>query len=229
MGKAHMPRIRALAIFAVAAFAAAPPLAAQVTVTPSEAVASRLLAAHNAERARLGLKPLVWSAKLAEHAKKWAQTLAVSNMFEHAPVAADGGEGENLWYGTKDDYTPEEMIGFFVDESKLFKRGVFPDVSTSGEWEDVGHYTQIVWKDTREVGCTIASNTVRDFLVCRYLPAGNVIGQPVFDYKRSAASSTAAAAPAAKAAPAAAPAASPDAVNPSAQKKRASKKRRHGG
>ncbi|WP_421847645.1 CAP domain-containing protein [Novosphingobium sp.] len=210
-----MPRIRALAIVAIAASVAAAPVAAQVTVTPTEAVAARLLAAHNAERERLGLKPLVWSAKLADHAKKWAQTLAVSNMFEHAPVGADGGEGENLWYGTKDDYSPEEMIGFFIEENKQFKRGVFPDVSTTGVWEDVGHYTQMVWKDTREVGCTVASNPVRDFLVCRYSPAGNVMGQPVFDYKRSAAAGASAAAT--------------DAVNPSAQKKRASKKRRRGG
>lgn len=218
-----MQGIRALAIVAIAAFAAAPPVAAQVTVTPTEAVAARLLAAHNLERARLGLKPLVWSAKLADHAKKWAQTLAVSNMFEHAPVGADGGEGENLWFGTKDDYTPEEMIGFFIDENKQFKRGTFPDVSTTGVWEDVGHYTQLVWKDTREVGCTIASNTVRDFLVCRYFPAGNVIGQKVFDYKRSASSTAAAAATTAT------PTAGAAAVSPSTQKKRASKKRRRGG
>ena len=163
-----------LAVLAVSTSAAA-----QVTVAPSETVADRLLAAQNAERVRLGLMPFTWSAKLADHAKKWAQTLAVSDMFEHAPVGADGGEGENLWTGTKGDYAPEEMIGFFIDEGKQFKRGVFPDVSTTGKWEDVGHYTQLAWKDTREVGCALASNPKRDILVCRYWPAGNIVGQPV--------------------------------------------------
>lgn len=217
-----MPGLRALGLVTFASLVAASPVAAQVAVTPIETVASRLLAAQNAERVRLGLKPLVWSAKLSEHAKKWAQTLAVSDMFEHAPVGADGGEGENLWTGTKDDYTPEEMIAFFIDEGKLFKRNKFPDVSTSGRWEDVGHYTQIVWKDTREVGCAIASNPQSEYLVCRYLPAGNVIGQQVYDYK--AADRLAKAAAAAAAAPAA-----PAAVSPSAPKKRVSKKRRRGG
>ncbi|MBX9884898.1 MAG: SCP-like extracellular [Novosphingobium sp.] len=198
-----------------AALIAASPLAAQVTVKPTEAVAVRLLAAQNAERVRLGLLPLVWSDKLTEHARKWAQTLATSDMFEHAPVGADGGEGENLWYGSKDDYAPEEMIGFFIDEGKQFKRGKFPDVSTSGVWEDVGHYTQIVWKDTREVGCTIASNSHRDFLVCRYWPAGNVIGQQVFDYNRA---STGGALDS-----------SASGVSPTKPKKRASQKRRRGG
>lgn len=211
-----MRGIRALAIAIFAAVVAVQPVAAQVTVTPSEIVAERLLAAQNAERLRLRMKPLTWSAKLAEHARKWAQTLAVSDMFEHAPVGADGGEGENLWTGTKDDYTPEEMIGFFIDEGKLFKRRKFPDVSTTGRWEDVGHYTQMVWKDTREVGCAIASNRQNDYLVCRYLPAGNIIGQQVYDYKAAAAP-----APAAPIAPAA--------VSPPKPTKPASKKRRRGG
>lgn len=216
---------RLLLVLALAALAAAAPAAAQVTATPSEAVAGRLLAAHNGERARLGVKPLAWNAKLAEHARKWAQTLAVADMIEHSTAAADGGEGENLWFGTKGDYTPEEMVGFFIDESKEFKRGIFPDVSTTGRWEDVGHYTQLVWKDTREVGCSIVSNQRRDVLVCRYMPAGNFIGQPVFDY---------AAVPAAKTVPVVAAGAStaeasPAAPTPPAPKKRVSKKRRRGG
>ena len=216
-----MPGIRALAVITVAAMLAAEPAAAQVTVTPTEAVANRLLAAHNAERVRLGLKPFTWSAKLSDHAKKWAQTLATSDMFEHAPTSSSGGEGENLWVGTRDDYTPEEMIGFFIDEGKQFKREKFPDVSTTGRWEDVGHYTQLVWKDTREVGCAIASNPRSDYLVCRYWPGGNVIGQQVYDYKAADRLAKAAATPPAPAAPAA--------VSPSKPKKPASKKRRRGG
>lgn len=201
--------------FGLAAAVVAGPALAQVTAAPNEVVADRLLAAQNAERARLGIKPLVWSAKRAEHAKKWAQALAVSDMMEHSVAGADGGEGENLWFGTKGDYTPEEMIGFFVDEGKMFKRGVFPDVSTTGRWEDVGHYTQLVWQDTREVGCAIVSNTRRDVLVCRYWPAGNTPGKPVFDYTAKAAATVAPAA-----------ALSPVTSKP---KKRASKKRRRGG
>ena len=246
-----MPRIQALAIVAIAALVVASPLAAQVTFVPSETVAARLLAAHNVERARLGLKPLVWSAKLADHSKQWAQTLAESDKLEHAPDGADGDEGENLWNGTKHDYTPDEMIAFFIDEAKHFKRGTFPDVSTTGRWDDVGHYTQLVWKDTREVGCTIASNQRRDFLVCRYWPAGNIKGQPVYDY---AATKAAVAPPTTRlptehevvdhpdahqkktgapasepAATSSAPAAVPAPVSPSGPKKRASKKRRRGG
>lgn len=158
------------------------PAAAQVTSLPAETIAERLLAAHNAERLRLGLKPLVWSARLADHAKTWSQALAVSDMMEHSVAAANANEGENLWFGTRDDYTPEEMIGFFIAEGKLFKPGRVPDISTTGRWEDVGHYTQLIWQDTREVGCALTSNPRRDVLVCRYAPAGNITGQRVYDY-----------------------------------------------
>jgi hypothetical protein len=199
------------------------PALAQVTSLPNEAIAERLLAVHNAERTRLGLKPLVWSAKLAAHAKTWSQSLAVSDMMEHSAAAADGREGENLWFGTKDDYTPEEMIGAFIDEKAMFKRGVFPDVTTTGRWEDVGHYTQLVWKDTREVGCAITSNPRRDVLVCRYTPMGNIVGQKVYDYDAPVQKPAAVAA-----VPAAQPALETAAVSPPKPRKRASKKRPRG-
>ncbi len=210
----------AIAMLLALALVAGHPAAAQVTSLPAEAIAQRLLVAHNAERARLGLKPLVWSAKLAEHAKSWSQSLAVSDMMEHSVAAAEGGEGENLGFGSKGDYTPEEMVGFFIDEGKQFKRGVFPDVSTTGRWEDVGHYTQLIWQSTREVGCAITSNPRRDVLVCRYLPAGNTVGQPVFDYTAPAPKPVVATG---------ASAADPAAVSPSKPRKRASKKHRRGG
>ena len=35
-----------------------------------------------------------------------------------------------------------------------------------------GHFTQIVWKDTKKVGCGVAGS----FAVCRYQPAGNFLG-----------------------------------------------------
>jgi hypothetical protein len=40
----------------------------------------------------------------------------------------------------------------------------------------VAHYTQIVWPTTQRVGCATASNRSSDYLVCRYLPTGNLVG-----------------------------------------------------
>ena len=47
------------------------------------------------------------------------------------------------------------------------------------ENEAVGHYTQIVWKDTTKVGCAKAHSQTDfggDWIVCRYSPPGNFIG-----------------------------------------------------
>lgn len=139
--------------------------------------AERLLAAHNAERERRAVPRLEWSARLAAQAQVWAATLARSNRFEHA--ADRFGAGENLWMGSAGRYTPEAMIDGFVSERRHFWPGRFPDVSSTGNWRDIGHYTQLIWPDTREVGCAVSSGADSDILVCRYFPAGNMVGQKV--------------------------------------------------
>ena len=63
--------------------------------------------------------------------------------------------------------------------SRQFKPGTFPEITRTKKWEDVAHYTQIIWPDTREVGCALATVNGRDALVCRYSPPGNIFGQPV--------------------------------------------------
>ena len=87
------------------------------------------------------------------------------------------GVGENLafWRGTHTSLS--SMIGLWGQEKQQFKEGTFPDVSRDGNWFSVGHYTQMVWRATTEVGCGIGNNGQTDFLVCWYSPQGNYIGR----------------------------------------------------
>ncbi|MBN9533691.1 MAG: SCP-like extracellular [Alphaproteobacteria bacterium] len=139
----------------------------------------RVLAAQNRERMRLGLEPFEWNPALAEAAQAWADHLASTGEFEHAPENYRAPEGENLWAGTKGYYSPEAMVDAWVREKKYFQHGVFPNNSTTGRVEDVGHYTQLIWRATTDVGCAKATSasTQEDILVCRYTEAGNYRGE----------------------------------------------------
>lgn len=144
---------------------------------PPASEAERLLASHNAERGRLGLPPLVWNADLARKAQSWATHLLTIGSLQHAPDSHRAGSGENLWMGTAGKWDSDAMVEMFLDERRYFREASFPDVSLTGNWTDVGHYSQIVWRKTREIGCAIDSGNGKDVLVCRYFPAGNVYGQ----------------------------------------------------
>lgn len=140
---------------------------------------ARLLALHNRERAATGAPPLVWDARLAAAAASYGPSLERLGRLAHAPPATRAGQGENLWMGTRDAYELEEMAGGWAAEKSLFRPGVFPAVSSSRQWSDVGHYTQMIWKGTSRVGCAVHKARLWDFLICRYTPPGNVVGQGV--------------------------------------------------
>ena len=143
---------------------------------PPPGGAERLLAVHNMERTRLGLPPLSWNASLARDAADYAKRLLTRGRLEHASRQDRKGHGENLWMGAAGVWNGEAMVGMFLDERRNFRAAAFPDVSSTGNWADVGHYTQMVWRDTKEVGCAIETGRGADVLVCRYFPAGNVMG-----------------------------------------------------
>jgi uncharacterized protein YkwD len=142
----------------------------------------RLLAAQNRERSDLGLAPLAWDPALAQDAARWAAALAKAGAIEHEEEVgdADTAEGENLWQGTRGAYSAEAMVGLWLAEKKDFRQGPIPAVSRTGRFEDVGHYTQIVWRDTDRVGCALAQGSRDEMLVCRYRTAGNVEGERAF-------------------------------------------------
>ena len=140
---------------------------------------ARVLAVHNAARAEAGVAPLAWDPALGQAAADYATQLALTNSFQHSNRRARPGTGENLWMGTRGAFSYDAMVGRWAAERSDFVPGVFPAVSRSGNWEKVGHYTQMVWPTTTRVGCAVASNAANDFLVCRYSPAGNIDGRSV--------------------------------------------------
>ncbi|MGZ3274899.1 MAG: CAP family protein [Caulobacteraceae bacterium] len=140
----------------------------------------RILAQHNLEREDVGVPDMRWNASLAVSAQQWADHLARTGRFEHAPENRREPQGENLWAGTRGYYSPEAMVNAWVREKRYFKPGSFPNNSITGRVEDVGHFTQVAWRDSREVGCAVARSDREDILVCRYTQAGNYVGEQPF-------------------------------------------------
>ena len=162
--------------FALLAASMATPAAAQSFAAQFPA---RILAAHNAARAEAGVPPMMWDNALGAGAAAYAQQLAMSGRFEHSDRHARRGIGENLWMGSHGAFSPEAMVGGWASEKRWFVPGTFPNNSRTGSWEDVGHYTQMIWPSTQRVGCALASTGRIDYLVCRYATAGNMDGRPV--------------------------------------------------
>lgn len=141
-------------------------------------MAQEILNAHNSYRSQVGVPPLTWSDTLASHAQEWANYLSSNGLFQHSGAE---GEGENLWMGTSGAFSFTQMIESFGNEKQHFVGGTFPNVSNTGNWQDVGHYTQMVWRNTTQVGCAVVDGgDGKARLVCRYSPQGNFMGQSVF-------------------------------------------------
>jgi hypothetical protein len=142
-------------------------------------ISGRLLAAHNAERAAVGAAPLAWDPALAASAAAYGPALVASGGLQHASAEVRAGQGENLWRGTRGAYSLERMVADWASEKSMFRPGIFPNVSTTGNWAQVAHYTQIIWPTTTRLGCAIHESARWDYLICRYWPQGNVNGSRV--------------------------------------------------
>jgi hypothetical protein len=142
---------------------------------PPTAMAREIVSAHNKYRLEVGVPPLAWSNTLASHAMAWAKQLASENAFKHDDNNLS--EGENIWMGTGGYYSYTQMTDSFGSEKHYYVPGTFPNISKTGSWGDVGHYTQMICPETTHVGCAGASGSDGKYrLVCRYYPPGNITG-----------------------------------------------------
>ena len=137
--------------------------------------------AHNFYRYEIpnaNITGLSYSTSIEANCQVYANYLAANNLFQHSGAP---GVGENLWGGPT-GATPTNMISGFGQEKQWFTYGLFPyNVSTTGFWGAVGHYTQLIWRNTRQFGCAGASSSSgRYTLVCQYYPPGNYYDQYVY-------------------------------------------------
>jgi len=136
---------------------------------------AEIISIHNKWRAEVGIAGLQWSKELASEAQKWANYLAKSGcQLKHS----SSKNGENIYWSSMES-TPDEVVNDWATEKKEYKG---EKISVSN-YEKFGHYTQVVWENTKFVGCGKAKcNDGEEIWVCNYSPAGNYIGE--YPYKK---------------------------------------------
>lgn len=154
-------------------------LAAALTA-PQQA---EMLAAHNRWRDGVGVEPLRWSASLSARAQQWADELQRTRTCRLAHSdAADVGEsvfGAAPIVGSDGTrhvrpVTPTDVVDSWAEERLDYDHAT----NTCARGRTCGHYTQVVWSATREVGCGHAvCEDGSQIWVCHYAPPGNWRGQ----------------------------------------------------
>lgn len=128
-----------------------------------------MLNAHNQWRQQTGVPALTWSDDLAQHAQSWANHLAKDNFrLYHRP---NNPYGENLTWAAHQKLSPTQVVNMWGDEVKQYN---YETNQCSGV---CGHYTQLVWQKTTQVGCARVSAQSQELWVCNYNPPGNYRGQ----------------------------------------------------
>jgi pathogenesis-related protein 1 len=133
--------------------------------------ASAITAYHNKVRADVGVSALEWSGELAALAQQWTEQLARSGcaLRHRRPNAY----GENLFQGTLGAYTALDAARAWESEKKDYAGSAL----TQADAPRVGHYTQMVWRQTQRLGCGQAVCADTLIVACNYAPPGNVLGR----------------------------------------------------
>jgi pathogenesis-related protein 1 len=137
-------------------------------VKPRTSMIHEIIDAHNIVRSRVGTAPLTWSDRLAGVAQEWANHLMANGQFAHSH---NPNYGENLYEISGAAATPNQVIKAFADEVSDY------DYRSNSCRGVCGHYTQVVWNNTKEVGCAVARDGRREVWVCEYYPPGNWVGR----------------------------------------------------
>ncbi len=139
------------------------------------------LSKHNSYRSIHHSPNMTESSSLNKSAQSWAEHLASTGAFEHSDTKA----GENIYasYTTVSSVDAANLgnqaVKSWYDEVSAY------DYANPSFSENTGHFTQVVWKNSTELGCgaaqgvkTIQGNEYKAlYVVCQYSPAGNVSGQ----------------------------------------------------
>lgn len=141
-----------------------------------------MTAAHNEVRSQVvtstPIPNLTWSITIADVAQAYANQLASSGC--NLVHSGNPSYGENLAWFAGQAATAADVVSAWAQEGTCYTYGLFETTdSCTCVNSGCGHYTQVVWRTTTEVGCGVAvcpGQTYQEIWVCNYSPPGNYVG-----------------------------------------------------
>ena len=141
----------------------------------NQELANEILVVHNRERALVNVPPLTWNDNLAAGAQTWAQHISTTGQFVHDPESPGGENIAGFFTGVSE---PTGGQSRWVAEKSNYHGGPYIE---QPDGPVIGHYIQMVWRNTHEIGCGTAppgaGGLPYSILVCRYNPPGGYPGQ----------------------------------------------------
>ncbi|KAM8810975.1 Golgi-associated plant pathogenesis-related protein 1 [Eudromia elegans] len=152
-----------------------PALQSGLLWSASKQFADEVLKAHNDYRKKHGVPPLKLCKKLNRGAQQYAEQLATTRVLKHSSESANGKCGENLAWASYDQ-PGKDVADRWYNEIKNYS------FQNPGFSSGTGHFTAMVWKNTKKMGVGKASaSDGSTFVVARYDPAGNVVNPGYYE------------------------------------------------
>ena len=125
---------------------------------------------HNELRKEHGSGPLILSEDLNKIAQEYSEYLAKIDEMKHSKNTYKGDDlGENLFCCSGTEIQGEYMTMSWYNEINDY------DFNNPGFKSGTGHFTQLIWKDTEQVGFGFSySKSGKYYGVANYYPAGNI-------------------------------------------------------
>ncbi|KAG7607546.1 putative CAP superfamily protein [Arabidopsis thaliana] len=139
------------------------------------AAAKAFTDAHNKARAMVGVPPLVWSQTLEAAASRLARYQRNQKKCEFASLNPGKYGANQLWAKGLVAVTPSLAVETWVKEKPFYNY----KSDTCAANHTCGVYKQVVWRNSKELGCAQATCTKESTVltICFYNPPGNIIGQ----------------------------------------------------
>jgi len=142
------------------------------TRVPTQAEKEEFVKETNKFRCMHGVDPVVWSDAMAADAENYIAgmtTMKHSNSYGLQPPA--GPAGENLYWtshGSAD--SGGDAVSAWYSEVNDCKGGPsgFTDGCADGGGKATGHFTALVWKGVKEIGCAFSDSVQPMLVICRY-------------------------------------------------------------